>query len=213
MYLAFIPGKYSVVTKSGDCIGESELFTLYEFPIPIPVISGPFKVFPNQKSIAYQVKSQSTSAYKWEAFGNASITSNPNNSVIVVDFFGSGNAYIKVTETDNNKCINDTMITVVIDGSASITGDLLLTQSLLVTPNPVSMDNECSIYIPKSLGIIHQWNIYNCIGAFQQFVNTIEASEFGTSIRINTASMINGLYTIMVSTDKGLFSSSFIISK
>ena len=105
------------------------------------------------------------------------------------------------------------MITVVIDGSASITGDLLLTQSLLVTPNPVSMDNECSIYIPKSLGIIHQWNIYNCIGAFQQFVNTIEASEFGTSIRINTASMINGLYTIMVSTDKGLFSSSFIISK
>ena len=213
VYLAFIPGKYSVVTKSGDCIGESELFTLYEFPIPIPVISGPFKVFPNQKSIAYQVKSQSTSAYKWEAFGNASITSNPNNSVIVVDFFGSGNAYIKVTETDNNKCINDTMITVVIDGSASITGDLLLTQSLLVTPNPVSMDNECSIYIPKSLGIIHQWNIYNCIGAFQQFVNTIEASEFGTSIRINTASMINGLYTIMVSTDKGLFSSSFIISK
>ena len=39
VYLAFIPGKYSVVTKSGDCIGESELFTLYEFPIPIPVIS------------------------------------------------------------------------------------------------------------------------------------------------------------------------------
>jgi len=213
VYLAFIPGKYSVVTKSGDCIGESELFTLYEVPLPIPVISGPVKVFPNQKSIAYQVNSQSTSVYKWEAFGNAAITSNPNNSVIVVDFFASGNAYIKVTETDKNNCTNDTMITVVIDGSASITGDLLLTQSLIVTPNPVSMDSEFSIYIPKSFGIVHQWNIYNCIGAVQQFVNTIEASEFGTSIRINASSMINGLYTIMVSTDKGLFSSSFIISK
>ena len=89
--------------------------------------------------------SQVNSTYKWEAFGNATITSNPNNSVIVVDFFGSGNAYIKVTETDRNTCTKDTMITVVIEGVSSLMGETVKQQSVLVYPNPISGEYDLSV--------------------------------------------------------------------
>ncbi|MFM6956118.1 MAG: SBBP repeat-containing protein [Ignavibacteria bacterium] len=212
IYLAFEGGRYSVSTKSGDCSGESDNITLTEMPLPKPIITGPLKVNKNQKSIAYQVGSQVNSTYKWEAFGNATITSNPNNSVIVVDFFGSGNAYIKVTETDRNTCTKDTMITVVIEGVSSLMGETHNQQSIIVYPNPISGEHDLSVDLPHTFGMFQDLHVYNSLGIKQESNAIAEIHSSGSMIKVNVSSLVNGVYTMAIQTNKGKHTIQFIIA-
>jgi hypothetical protein len=212
IYLAFEAGRYSVSTKSGDCSGESDNITIIEMQLPKPIITGPLKVSQNQKSIAYQAGSQVNSTYKWEAFGNATITSNPNNSVIVVDFFGSGNAYIKVTETDRNTCTKDTMITVVIEGVSSLMGETVNQQSVLVYPNPISGEYDLSVDLPQTFGIFVDLHVYNSLGIKQESNAIAEIHPSGTMIKVNVSALINGVYTMVIQTNSGKQTIQFIIT-
>ena len=213
IYLAFMPGRYAVTTKSGDCIGESDAITLYEAPLPNPVISGPKKVIPNQKSIAYQVSSQANSQYKWEVFGNAVITSNPNNSLVVVDFYDPGNAYIKVTETDKNSCVKDTILSIVIEGSASTNEDATYSEVIMVYPTPLSNGNEVIVHLPDTYGIVKHVRLFNSVGNSQTTITSVEQKGSKYLLNIDASALPNGLYSIIVETEKGIYSKQCIITK
>jgi hypothetical protein len=213
IYLAFIPGRYSVNTKSGDCIGESDAITLVEVALPTPVISGPKKVTANQKSIAYQVNNKPNSLYKWEIFGNAAITSDPNNTLIVVDFYDAGNAYIKVTETDVNTCIKDTIYSVTIEGAASTKEDISNADIITIYPNPLSFGNELMVHFPNTFGIVKQVKLFNSIGNAQNMMSSVEQKGLEYIMNIDASSLPNGLYSIIIETEKGMYSKQCIIAK
>ena len=213
IYLAFIPGRYSVTTKSGDCLGESDAITLVEVELPTPVISGPKKVTANQKSIAYQVNNKANSQYMWEIFGNAAIISNPNNTLIVVDFYNAGNAYIKVTETDVNSCIKDTIYSVVIEGTTSTKEDATNSEVIKVYPNPLSYGNELIVHLPNTYGIVKHVRLFNSVGNSQTTITSIEQNGSKYLLNIDASALPNGLYSIFVETEKGMYSKQCIIAK
>ena len=204
-----ISGTYSVLVKSGECIGLSPETAVKNVTLPAPIINGISKVKPNENGIAYQVANHIGSTYIWEISGNGTITTSVNGSVILVNFSDIGSALLKVTETDSNGCKKDTSLTVIIEIPSSIKSDNQ-EYAVLLYPNPVNAPDNIHITLPQYVHNPSLLQITDMMGRvrWQDFTPSYHKN---TEYTISTQGLEPGLYQLRVQQKNIYVQQNFII--
>jgi len=206
-----ISGTYSVLVKSGECIGLSPETNIKSVSLLAPIINGLSKVKPNDNGIQYQVTNHIGSTYLWEITGNGIITTSVNGSLILVNFSDIGSALLKVTETDSNGCKKDTSFKVIIEFPSSVQYDNQV-YGILLYPNPVNASDNIHITLPQYVNNPSLLQITDMMGRIRwsiQDINSIQ-NHYNEYI-ISTLGLESGLYQLRVQQNNIYLEQNFIV--
>jgi len=161
-------------------------------------IFGYTKVHEKQVNHSYYTAYHQGSIYNWEISGNAVIASNNGGSSILVSFTKPGLAYLKVTETNKEGCIADTMLTITVYSLTSVE-EGTMGAHVNIFPNPVNQEDAIAVRTmlsPNGQGFVE---LLDMMGKqlFQTSTHAGDSYEqFTTNIPV--ASLANGMYLIRI---------------
>ena len=161
-------------------------------------IFGYTKVHEKQVNHSYYTAFHEGSTYNWEISGNAVIASNNGGSSILVSFTKPGLAYLKVTETNKEGCIADTMLTITVHSLTSV-DEGTMGAHVNIFPNPVNQEDAITVRTmlsPNGKGFVE---LLDMMGK-QLYLTSTHAGDsfeqFTTTIPV--ASLSNGMYVIRI---------------
>lgn len=161
-------------------------------------IFGYSKVHEKQVNHSYYTAYHEGSSYNWEISGNAVLASNNGGSSILVSFTKPGLAYLKVTETNKEGCIADTMLTITVHSLTSVE-EGTMGAHVNIFPNPVNQEDAITVRTmlsPNGQGFVE---LLDMMGKqlFQTSTHAGDSYEqFTTNIPV--ASLSNGMYLIRI---------------
>ena len=178
-------------------------------------IFGHTKIHERQVNHAYYTEYHDGSVYHWEVTGNAEIASSNGGSSILVNFKDPGFAYIKVTETNKNACVKDTMLTVKVYGLTDVAEGIMGNTSMMsVFPNPVATEDVITIKTimsPGSNGILELLDVLGTQLTSITLHSMASYQEYTTQIPIGQYP--NGMYMIRYNDGEKTFMEKLMIGR
>jgi len=167
--------------------------------IPMPEVNGPNEVCDNTAE-AYSTEEIEDAAYTWEVSGGT-ISDGQGTNSITVDWGGAGDGVINVSVETAAGCVGDSeTFDVFIDDCTGI-GENSLKSSVTINPNPAR-----DFVIIKAKTELEKISILNITGE-EVMIMVVH----GKSSKLNTTSLIPGVYLINIQTAEGVITKKLLI--
>ena len=130
--------------------------------------------------------------------GNAELASSNGGSSILINFKDPGSAYIKVTETNKNACVKDTIIIVRVYSITDIADGIMGNVSTMtVFPNPVGNEDIITMRTILSPGRNGTIELLNILGTQLFSIPTYAQDSYQNyTTQIPITDLPNGTYMI-----------------